>query len=959
MGGNNKGNVTRVDENMRAQTRDFPGRGPVVAAHIDPNNPLNVLIVWSRGAWALFDPLTITAVHEVSGLSHLFSCSVWNPAVPGQFITGEANCGVLRFWSAAGDAPINSITLHSAGIGDLVLLPSGRVLVSFEDGMISVYDFVARQFVFQNRPAHTDCIVSLRFLPSSNDTFVTAGQEGALCVWSASAMRQLDRIPPLDDDSALYAMDVSPSGGHAACGYHNGSLVVFSLLTRMRLFDLALAPKPIVNIAFDPTDPGRCFCVAKNGFVCTVDIERRAIATIYQSGFVRFCGFSPVSKTLAFLGDEGKIRVLAADAPSPNGIFKTITAFGWSATEHSVMAVAGEGYNILLWNFELNVFKLIAISGSEVLAIAFHPIFSTIVASAGKDGLISVHDTEQRVTLGRICAHAGSIGCLQFAPDNPHLLISASNDASIKFWSLDRIFLSSMVTHILQCEAIWIRPLEGNQQLVKLARRVCKKTGEKIVFESSDITHVNDIVRLTSKFVRNSLSGSSGETRLIKRAIRSKGKMIQAARQELRMGNVKRYCELMFAGGEYEAAVAAAPAVSHAFWREMVKNRAKLADTPDDAARAMVLAGALDDAIAVLLGADMDEKAFLLAAARRKGAFEATVKAGQPFQPAGEFPYIDREFTDARLFDEYRTASARARLHLVDDEIYLAAASYLAIGDLTTAELLLLKLGQTPTAFLIDTMTGLRNRRVRERFAMFAIQVGVTKPVFSSLDEEEKMRVVISLPFASAEDREEFYANIQLRPLADYQEKSATAEPLLKVHFLLLAGNAGDALAFCIDYIRDNLSLKFVEVREIIQLMELAFLPPMYAEQISIIILVSLYFACYAAAWKGYTKIFDRLKCRIQDSSASPPDWLRPFTLEAVRMLDMFSAPGNETRIYAMGHRFLNMRSLGISFSPNTKHGNFYWLEDVGTVLPMELVLMWFDLTPFSPNPVAARHYII
>jgi hypothetical protein len=150
-----------------------------------------------------------------------------------------------------------------------------------------------------------------------------------------------------------------------------------------------------------------------------------------------------------------------------------------------------------------------------------------------------------------------------------------------------------------------------------------------------------------------------------------------------------------------------------------------------------------------------------------------------------------------------------------------------------------------------------------------------------------------------------------------------------------------------------------MEVREMTKLIELAFLPSMYPEQKSIIVLVSLYFACYAATWKGYIRIFNRLKNRILELSASTPNWLRPFALEAVRALDMFCVPENEARIYALGHRFLNSRALGSAFPASAKHGKLYPLDDGITHIPMEVALMWFDLTPFSPGKIPARHFVL
>jgi hypothetical protein len=65
IGGNNHGSITRLDQHMNVITKEFSHRGHVVASQLDPNNPLNCRIVWNNGAWALFDPTTLTALHKV------------------------------------------------------------------------------------------------------------------------------------------------------------------------------------------------------------------------------------------------------------------------------------------------------------------------------------------------------------------------------------------------------------------------------------------------------------------------------------------------------------------------------------------------------------------------------------------------------------------------------------------------------------------------------------------------------------------------------------------------------------------------------------------------------------------------------------------------------------------------------------------------------------------------------
>jgi hypothetical protein len=175
---------------------------------------------------------------------------------------------------------------------------------------------------------------------------------------------------------------------------------------------------------------------------------------------------------------------------------------------------------------------------------------------------------------------------------------------------------NAMIENVFKGDWNWIRPLEGMRQMRKLAQRISRKQEGKLTFDANDIAHTVDIVRLSSKTVQKCMSGGMRETSLIRRAVKSREKMQEAAKLELYMGNVKRYCELMFAAGEFDLAIAAAPAVSVRFWSEMVKNRAKLYDDANDIANCYLVNSQVDEAVSVLLNSGMGDKAFLCAAAR-------------------------------------------------------------------------------------------------------------------------------------------------------------------------------------------------------------------------------------------------------------------------------------------------------------------------------------------------------
>jgi WD40 repeat protein len=897
---------------------------------------------------------------DASGLSYLFSSAAWVSGIPGQFVTGEATSGIVRFWNASSAQPLESLTLNSAGVSAILDLPSNRLFIAFVDGMLSIYDLEFRRWVFQLRAGHTNSIVNLKFLPESDDVFVSAGAEGAVCVWSASEMRQIDRISPVESNQLLLSMDVSPGGGVVACGYANGSIGIFSLDTRSRIFEMPVFESPIISVSFDFGSPSFCMCVGRNQTVALVDIQTRQALGTFASplGPLRLGRMSYKEGVFAVAGGnriaacrlEGGLATEINDYPISN--------LAWSPLVLTLLAYSDSSGFVMTWDYENGESSVLCEHGPLLKALCFHPSLEDILVTGTCEGYLRIHSIKDKSVLASVYAHGSCVDSLVFSPDNPYLLISGSSDSSLKFWSLDKLFTKQTIAAIVADEKAWIRPWQGAKQLLRLARRICRIPGDQLPFDRSDVIHVNDIVKFCTKTVHDWLSGSASEMQLIKRAIRNKERMMQAAKFELFMGNIKHYCELMFAAGEYDLAVAAAPAVSHGFWSEMVKNRAKLLELPKDIAKCMLMSGLIHDALKLLLETGSPDSAFLVAAAQRMGYFgKNQVKAVQQERKPIDRPYRDDQFLSAQSYTEYTVASERARWHLSAGEVYMAAASYMSIGDVISAELLLLRHRQVIPGYMIDKMMNVRNPQVRNRFAILAIRNRLHDEVFGTLGDDEKEKMAIVINFTDRSARLSFYQKHNMRAPEEYERVGDAVAPLQKLQGLFLAGKRDEAVHFYLEFAKQNLGTDFVAVREMTQLVEIGNIESIDTKTLSQVVSVSLYFAVYAAMWKGYVKIGDQLQKRIC-SVAAGIQWFGPFLAEATKAFSIFGDPRNGAKILEPGHKLLNLKKLGSPYDPERKYGHSYTLDDGMTTMPIESALMWFECTPFSPVTLNVRHYL-
>ncbi|GAA5830176.1 hypothetical protein JCM3766R1_002811 [Sporobolomyces carnicolor] len=121
-----------------------------------------------------------------------------------------------------------------------------------------------------------------------------------------------------------------------------------------------------------------------------------------------------------------------------HGHKNTIQALQWSPNGHMVATASRDQ---LIKVFDIRAMKeLVTLRGhqKEVCSIAWHPIHSDILTSGGSEGSIihwSLPDPSPKETLE--FAHDSNVWSLAYHPLG-HLLVSASNDHTTRFWSRSR-----------------------------------------------------------------------------------------------------------------------------------------------------------------------------------------------------------------------------------------------------------------------------------------------------------------------------------------------------------------------------------------------------------------------------------------------------------------------------------------------------------------------------------------
>lgn len=102
----------------------------------------------------------------------------------------------------------------------------------------------------------------------------------------------------------------------------------------------------------------------------------------------------------------------------------------------------------------------------------------------------------------------------------------------------------------------------------------------------------------------------------------------EAARLHLRSGNFKEYCETLFELGQYQKALAFAPAVNIEYWQELSERHASILEKSgklEEAAIAAIIANKCDTAIELFAHNEDYEDGKLVKALQLAGVFKSVL----------------------------------------------------------------------------------------------------------------------------------------------------------------------------------------------------------------------------------------------------------------------------------------------------------------------------------------------
>lgn len=970
IGGNDVGSILRYNFFSQA-TSSIEYDSKVLAVDMDPTGNGICVIIWKSGIWRLYDVTTeLTFIHQNANSINEYGGGCFLNEPPGHFVTGDGNTGMLRLWSSASTQPIENISVHTAGFIAVNRLNNNRLLCGFADGMISVYDFTSRKFIWKTNAAHRNTIFRLDFIPSNPDLFMSCGAEGAICTWDVNKLKLIDRVMPQKSLGNIFAMAISPGGGFVFAGYRDGTLAAYSNRTMSLLFSSKFFTSSILFIDVSIHDPNLLLACSSFGKVVLFKVTTREVVFSLSSPGAQWsysgCAFSPHEPNMFVVGrSDGVLEIYKNQSLSRKvDIGQGIFSVTWSPHDKNVFAVStnqGGSYIVQLKD-ENHLTTLIYKHSGASRIVVFHPTFKSIVASGGYDGKVALFNYEKNLGLGYIQAHISHTYGIAFSPKNPFLLLTSSCDTTIKAWTIDRLFIDNSIQNVFKSDDVCYRPANGVDEVLKIAQRI-SKTGGQLRFSPTDTIHIKDLTRITEKLVKKMTVAPSDGPR-IKQAIKNKERLIQAAEYELKMGNIKRYCEFMFTAGEHAKAAAAAPAVSVKFWQAMLKACADTANKPNEFVAFTLAQGDVDSVIDYLEKEGDDNGSLIVACASKEGSFHyKSAQLQTNFVEETGIPY-EPDFNDPRRLFEYSIASKKGKEELERGNVFLAAADYLSIGDTISAIDILLRCGEIIVASKINILLGYPYPEVNERILMLAPTEELAIKMFKEVPEKSRYKVAHSFKFENEISRSKFYNEIGLPSLEELKCKTPVND-VEKIHQLFMIGDNVKGLELSLKLLKEEFlkdEINIILCRDIISELEIPILSNLSEKETRSIVLFAAMVTAYESVPRSLRRVYDRALRIINNCVSSLPtedelNELRP-AIDRVSSLGSLMYEKPSISFAAVGMDIINMLPLGVQFDPSLKYGPILKLDDNISEISAIEMLEWNSLSKFSPLGNLARYIL-
>ena len=416
----------------------------------------NSLKFWNRAGHSLL---------TLKGHQDTVSAVAWHPHAPT--IISSSYDKTIRFWRYT-LPQVQIIVADAAGVNDVTLLVSdptagadrtageaeGAAFMATAITGGSVQMWTATGQKLRSWPAHADPVKGIAWHPQAN-VLATASTDNTAKLWRPSG----ELLKVLQGHSLpVRRIAFSPDGHWLATASYDQTVGIWSM-TGERMCTLQGHTDQVWDLAFAPTGWEEEMLLATTGWDKTVCLWRLGDVLKRRNSKNSTIGEDTLKPWRTF---DGHQDVVASLCFSPTG---------------DILATASQDRTVKVWSLEGQL-QYSLNHEQAVMAVCFSPD-GLWIAAAGFDRQITLWSRDGR-QLQTLAGHTNTIWQLQFQENQ---LISASEDGTVRIWSLDSDHLRAMTSlHDLPLEALLDRAchqvqdyLQHNLNLEASDRTLCQK----------------------------------------------------------------------------------------------------------------------------------------------------------------------------------------------------------------------------------------------------------------------------------------------------------------------------------------------------------------------------------------------------------------------------------------------------------------------------------------------------
>ncbi len=380
-------------------THTLPGHGPIIRALAVRGDGQLLASVGTDNKVNIWDPISGKPVtHFNHGLGEAFSVA-FSPDGKTLAVGGRHRVGVYNLPSGARIERTEA--LRGVGtIWGLAFSPDGKLLaVGDEIGGVLWYcttDWGPATTVGQR--GHRHAVTSVALSPDGR-TILSASPDGTLRRWKVEQPGENQIVEHLSGALAT-GVRFSPDGRMFAAYSHD---LRAGFVDPLMVWEVATGKKRFQQ-------------------------PQAALA----------CVFSPDSKTLAWLGGDGIVRLTDVANGKELHLFGNV-GWAWSlafSPDGKLLAVATQYTKLVkVWNVETGA-EVHSWEDEPMASVAFSPN-GRLLATGHENGTISVWDLARKARTQTLRGHNGSVDFLRFTPDGK-TLVSSGRDGTVRLWNPDR-----------------------------------------------------------------------------------------------------------------------------------------------------------------------------------------------------------------------------------------------------------------------------------------------------------------------------------------------------------------------------------------------------------------------------------------------------------------------------------------------------------------------------------------